>query len=302
MKKELNLMTKLHFDEIIDHSLSLYKQHFVYVIKIMAFFYVPGIILFVLAAAKFTGFYAEIMERISNPSATAGPEELLGHFGTLMYYTSLLSLLFILLNMLAGAAVIRGIDEKIAGRDTREGEVALFTLKKTLPLAVTTLIAMIMMGAGFLFCIIPFFIFAVYLLFIPQTLMIEDRWGFGAVGRSFSLVNGHFWPTFLIPLIYFLAYTFIASVISYAILLTPYIDLVKNIISNQGQTSPDFMARFYSENAHLIIIQNVVTNIINLLMSPILHIALTLKFLNIRNLKEGTALVNEIRKEKNPAL
>lgn len=301
MKKELNLMTKLHFDELIDHSISLYRQHFIFLVKIMAYFYVPAIIVLVFVTMKFNEYYVGMMRTLSQPQQGADMSGVFSNFGSLLTYSFGLMSLFMLLNMLASAATIKGIDDRLAGRKSEEGEVAIFTLKQIVPLTVTTLIAMIMVGVGFIFCIIPFFVLGVYLLFVPQVIMIEGRWGFGAVGRSFSTVDGNFWPTLLVVLIYMLAYMFIASVASYALLLTPYINMMGKIIREGGQTDPDLMVKFYSDNAHLLIIQNVATNILHMVLSPILNIALTLKFLNIRNLKEGTSLVHDIEKEKQSA-
>jgi hypothetical protein len=302
MKKELNLMTKLHFDELIDHSIALYRQHFKFLIKIMAYFYVPAVVILVYVTMKFNDYYIQMMRSFSQPQQGADVSNIFAGLGTILTYSFGLTALFLLLNMLASAAVVKGIDDRLAGRKSEEGEVAMFTLKKIVPLTVTTLIAMIMVGVGFVFCIIPFFVLGIYLTFVPQVIMIEGRWGFGAVGRSFSTVDGNFWATLLVILIYTLAYFFIASVASYALLFTPYINMVTKIIRDGGQTDPDLMLKFYTDNAHLIIIQNVITNIIHMVMSPILNIALTLKFLNLRNLKEGTSLVNDIEKEKNRAL
>ena len=302
MKKELNLMTKLHFDELIDHSIALYRQHFKFLIKIMAYFYVPAVVILVYVTMKFNDYYIRMMRTFSQPQQGADISGMFADLGAVLTYSFGLTALFLLLNMLASAAIVKGIDDRLAGRKSEEGEVAMFTLKKFVPLTVTTLIAMTMVGVGLIFCIVPFFVLGVYLTFVPQVIMIEGRWGFGAVGRSFSTVDGNFWATLLVILIYMLAYFFIASVASYAILLTPYINMVTRIFRDGGQTDPEFMVKFYSDNAHLIIIQNVLTNIIHMVMSPILNIALTLKFLNLRNLKEGTSLVNDIEKEKNRAL
>jgi len=302
MKKELNLMEKLHFDELIDHSIGLYRRHFKFLIKIMAYFYVPAVVVLVYSSMRFNDYYVQFMRTVTQPQTANDPAAVFSGIGALMGYSFGFSLLFLLLNMLASAAVIKGVEERLAGRNTGEWDVAAFTLKKTVPLTVTTLIAMIMMGVGFIFCVIPFFILGVYLLFVPQAIMIEEKWGFGAVGRSFSMVDGNFWATLLVVLIYTLAYFFIASVVSYAVIMTPYINMIRQIISDQGQTDPEFMLKFYTENAHLFIIQGVLTNLVHMAMSPILNIALTLKFHNIRNLKEGTSLVHEIEKEKSANL
>ncbi|MBP7585288.1 MAG: hypothetical protein KBA61_14705 [Spirochaetes bacterium] len=297
MKKELDLMTKLPFDELIDHSIALYRKHFAFLIKIMAYFYVPAIVLLVFVTMKFNDYYIGTIRTLSQPQQAEDMTAVFSNLGSLFGYSFGLMALFVLLNMLASAAVIKGIDDKIAGRKNDEGDVAVFTLKQTVRLTVTTVIAMIMVGFGFIFCFIPGLVLGMYLVFVPQALMIEGRWGFGAVGRSFSSVNQNFWPTLLVVLIWWLAYFFISSLVSYSLILTPYIKMIGKMIESQGQTDPEFMMNFYTENAHLFVIQGVLTNILYMVLSPILNIALTLKFLNIRNLREGTSLVHDIEKE-----
>ena len=214
-----------------------------------------------------------------------------------MYYGLLITIGYSLFAVLTGAGVIQGFDDKIQSLNTTEGEVALSTLKKIVPILITSIIASLLLGMGFVFCFIPFFILAVYMAFIPQTIMIENRWGFGAIGRSFSLFNGHFWQTFLIPLVFFLVYFFFSSIITYGLLLTPYIELIKSIVQNQGQTDPSFLGNFYKQYSYIIILQSVLNSLLHLLMTPILNIALSIKFYNVRNLKEGTQILNDIAQE-----
>ncbi len=282
MQKELDLTKKLGFDEIIDHTLAVYKQDFRYYIKTMLYFFVPAIVIILYSMWKVYGDYASMIRALQG-----GPNTFFSGFWNIMVNSLAATLAYTAFSVYTGAAVIKGFDEKINGRKTPESEAAVFALKKTLPIFFTSLIAMIMMGFGFIFCVIPFFILAVYMAYIPQTIMLEDRVAFGSIGRSFSLASGNFWGTLLIPLIYFLAYTFFASIITYALMLTPYIELVKDIIGKQGQIDPSYLAGFYERSIYLFFIQTVLTNVLHVVMCPILNIALTLKFYNIRAMREG---------------
>ncbi len=295
MDQELNLIKEMKFDDIINQTLALYKKHFLFFIKILSYFFVPAIILMVLTTYRLIDLYTELFKNMDPASMSqqgaAGLLEMMG-------YVFIVSLVYTAFYLCVNAGVIRGIDDKLKGINTTEVDVAVATLKKLFPLFLTTIFAMMLMTFGFFFCVIPFFILAVYMTFVPQTVMLEDRWVFGAIGRSFSLVNGYFWSTFVIPLVYFFTYSFISSIITYGMLIIPYVNLFKSIMSNQGQMDPNFMVDFYQKYAYLFIIQVIANNIILLLMSPILNIALTLKYYNIRNLKEGTALINDIQQEK----
>ncbi len=296
MKREINLSTKLHFDELVDSAISLYKNNFKYFLTIMAFFYVPAIVVLMLFSVSMSSEYTHMLQAIHQPAPN--PNAVIGIISKLMQYAFLFFAIYMLMGTLAGAAVVKGTEVKLSGGSASEKVVSLMALKKTIPLVVTSLIASVMMGVGVLFCIVPFFILAVYLIYIAQAIMLEDTWGFGAIGRSFTITSGNFWATILIPLVFYLAYFFISSLISYAILFTPYMNMIREIIGNQGQTDPEFFTRFYSENIWLFIIQTITMNVLFILLSPILSITLTLKYLNIRNLKEGTSLANAIQEEK----
>lgn len=296
MKKEINLSAKLHFDELVDAAISMYKNNFIYFITIMAFFYVPAVIILMLLTVSLSGEYARLVQLLNQ--ATPDTTAIFSVLSKLMQSAALFFSFYILMTSLAGAAIIKGTEAKITGSSTSAKDVAIMTLKKTIPLILTSFIASVMMGVGAIFCIVPFFILAVYLIYVTQAIMLEDMWGFGAIGRSFTIASGNFWSTLLIPLIFYLAYFFISSLISYAIFMTPYMNMIRTIIENQGQTDPEFLTRFYTENIHLIIIETIATNILYMLLSPILSITLTLKYLNIRNLKEGTSIANAIEEEK----
>lgn len=299
MRKELNLNKKLGFDEIIDHTLYLYKTDFLYYLKILLYFFIPAIALMMYATINLKDAYITMLGAVGGPG-TAAPKDIPG-LGSIMYYGILITIGYSLFAVMTGASVIQGFDDKINNRNSTEGEVAAATLKKFIPIIITSLIASIILGVGFIFCFVPFFILAVYMAYIPQAIMTEGRWGFGAIGRSFSLVNGHFWQTFLIPLVFFLVYFFLSSTITYGLLLTPYIEIIKSIIRSGGQTDPSMLGNFYKQYSYIIILQSVLNSLLHLLMTPILNIALSIKFYNVRNLKEGTQILNDIAQEKSSA-
>ncbi len=260
----------------------MYKKDFPYYLKTMLYFFVPAIIIIMYSMWKVYGDYASMIRALQG-----GQNTLFSGLWNIMANSLAATAAYTAFSVYTGAAVIKAFEEKTAGRKTSEGEVAVFALRKTLPIFFTSFIAMVMMGFGFIFCVIPFFILAVYMAYIPQTIMLEDRAAFGSIGRSFSLASGNFWGTLLIPLIYFLAYTFFASIITYALMLTPYIELVKDIIGKQGRADPSYLAGFYERSIYLFFIQTVLTNALHMVMCPVLNIALTLKFYNIRAMREG---------------
>jgi putative effector of murein hydrolase LrgA (UPF0299 family) len=64
MQKELDLTKKLGFDEIIDHTLAVYKQDFRYYIKTMLYFFVPAIVIILYSMWKVYGDYASMIRAL----------------------------------------------------------------------------------------------------------------------------------------------------------------------------------------------------------------------------------------------
>ncbi|MCX7679034.1 MAG: hypothetical protein N2316_07420 [Spirochaetes bacterium] len=300
MKKEINLSIKLHFDEIVDYAIEIYKNNFKYLIGLMAVFYIPYFILVVFLSEKIHHAFDNLFISLNEPSSLKFPIE--STIRDLFHWSGISFILFFLVTTFSQAAIIKGTACKIEGDNAPISTIAQLTIKKAFPLIATTLIAMIMMGIGLVFCIIPFFILAIYLIYTLQAIMLEDTWGFGAIGRSFTMVSGNFWATLFIPLVFYLSYFFISSIITYAIMLTPYIDMFKEIIQHQGQITQEYYSEFLSKNFLRFIFQIIATNLLYFFMIPLLYIALTIKYFNIRNLKEGTQLTHAIEKEKQSSI
>ncbi len=292
-----NLMRKLGFDDIIEFTLKLYKKHFFYFIKLFGYFFIPAMIIIIIASAYSLMNYEKIITSLQNtqdssPSEAIASTLFLSYFGKTMIWFLIHSLLLIIAN----AALVKGIHEKLINSNMPIRKVAVYTLKKAFPIIITTVITGIMYFFGFSCCCIPFVVVLVYTVFITQIMMIENKFYFKCIGRSFGLVQDYFWSILLIIIVYFFLYYFIMAVVQLAIYGYPYIKLIRSIIGNKGQIDPSFM-EFFKKSFFLIIISSVVQNILLFLLLPILSIAISIKFLNIKNLKEGTALLDEIKKQ-----
>jgi hypothetical protein len=88
-----------------------------------------------------------------------------------------------------------------------------YALRRLHSLLWVTVIYSIGVGIGFLLCILPGIYLAVAWVVAIPALLTERRKGFGAIGRSYSLVQGRWWPSFALMLVGVL----IAGFISYAV-------------------------------------------------------------------------------------
>ncbi len=301
MIKEMNLMKKLGFDEIIEYSLKLYKKNFFYFIKIFAYYYVPAIIIMVLYKISFINNYQEFMMDFINKAGgpNASPFAAFSYMFSLFKQGALAGVLYGLLYFMASFALIKAIHEKVAGGNSTVSQLLVHPLKKIFHILITYIFIIFpMLIVGTMLCFFPVIILAVYMSFIVQIMMVEDKFYFNSIGRSFSLVNNFFWSTLLIPLVYYFFYAIVSSIISYAGLMGPYVQMFKDIIQNKGQTDPTFMVDFMTKSSGMFVIITVLSYLVQWLLTPILFIAMTMKYNNIKNLKEGTLLLDEINKEK----
>ena len=77
------------------------------------------------------------------------------------------------------------------------------------------LIVSVAVGIGFLFVFLPGIFLAVAFSLAVPVLMVEGIKGFGAVGRSFNLITGHWWRTFGAMLLGFLLTVVISFMIGF---------------------------------------------------------------------------------------
>ena len=143
------------------------------------------------------------------------------------------------------------------------------------------------------------------MIFIPQIVVLENKYFFKAIGRSFYLVNKNFWIVFLILLVFYFLYAIISGIISVPVYMIPYVKFIVKIIKMGGELDPsvNFMKDFMKEFLVYYLIIMGMQIIFSIFYMITINNALTLKFFNIRNLREGTQLLNEldVQMKKNEA-
>jgi len=309
MTNELDLTKKMDFGNIFEWTFKLFKKHFFFLIKSVSYFFIPGIIILIALIALIypaaLDFFDNIMAMVKD-SANVQDENAL-FFKFLIDFLKLFLLyigamtIYSLFILASSAASIKAIGVKLEQKDDKESDILKCILKKFFPLLGTVMISGIMITFGCLFCYIPGLILMIYLIFVPQAVILENKYFFGAIGRSFTLVNKNFWFIVLILLIFYFIYSFALSILIVPVYMVPYIKFIMQVIKMGGESDPsfmlDFMRNFMREMSVYIFIIAGISSIASLFYLLMINNALTLKFYNIKNTKEGNQLLNDIDKE-----
>ncbi len=306
MAVELNLMKKMSFGDIFEWSFKLFQKHILFIIKSMSYFFIPGIIILIISGIFVYPYIINTFENLfsfiqNEPTNNQFAFDFFINFLKLYLIIIAIFIIYSLFIMASSAASIKALSVKLEGKNESELDIAKFVLKKYLSILGTTVIAGIMSTIGFCFCYIPGLILMVYMIFIPQIILLENKSFFKAIGRSFSLVNKNFWIIVLILIVFYFLYYIASSIISIPFYMVPYIKFIVKIIKSGGEADPSFLANsitnFMKEFFIFIIIIIGIQIITSILYILVVNNSLTLKFYNIRNLKEGTQLLNQLDKE-----
>ena len=184
------MLRPLGIGEMLDASIKLYRARFRDMLIAAALVTAPAVILVALVQVS-----------AGNPTALTqtDPETNLPEvdFGSLWIYIASLSVTFVitlLANNLATAGVLRIISGTYLGEEIGWRDSLRFAFRRFWSLTwLLTLTALALVG-GLLACIIPaFYVQGIWAVVLP-VLLVEDMRGTKALGRSYRLVKGRFWP------------------------------------------------------------------------------------------------------------
>lgn len=296
MQQKIDLMKKMSFSDNFSYTFRLFKEHFVYLIKTLAYFFVPAIIIITGIGILLWNRFIELFGMIEGDKFNSSNAMLIAE---IFLYIFIFVFIFSIVSLYTNAVSVMAINEKLEGRDTSPKEVVGAVLKKTIPLLFTSILAGLMVGLGFFFCFIPGYILMIYIVFIPHAIMLEDKRYGQAIGRSFSFVNKNFWQIVLLLLVIYFLWSFVSGFVNLPFYVVYYIHLFSDLMKTGGEIDPGNMTSFFNRFGVVAIIIFVINIILMMLYTSLLNISLTLKFLNIRNIREGTDLLNKIAAEKN---
>jgi hypothetical protein len=185
-------------------------------------------------------------------------------------------------------AMIRVIMQEYLGRPVSFGEAFQFALGRFGGLLGTSILVGLFVFLGGLACLIPGIYLGVIYSLSSQVVIVEDRVGMNALGRSQALVEGHFWRVFgtlfLLGLCGGVAGAVVGGLASLAL---PYQEIVRS-------ASPFGAVRV--GNYPNFAITTVITTLVQIFFQTYTGICTTLLYFDLRNRKEAFDLELEAEK------
>jgi hypothetical protein len=175
----------LGIGEILDAGIKIYRNKFATMLKAVAVVIVPVQVLNVLVTLSLPDTSTTTTgTTTSDGSGWAGVAALL-----------LLLVITVVSSTLAEAACLKAVSDTYVGTDTDWRGSLRFGFRRIGSLLWLTLIHGVLLLLAFLACIVPgVWLYAAWSVAVPA-LLIEGTRGFKALGRSFNLVRGRWWPT-----------------------------------------------------------------------------------------------------------
>ncbi len=184
--------------EILDVAIKIYRRHFATLVKIVALVVIPIQVLSLLITASSAP--QETYSFDPSPTSTGGLDEgrEVAAYATGQFLVGLLGVVVFLITT---AACFKAVSDGYLGARPDWRESLRFALSRALSLTWLSVLTAFLLVLALLLLVLP----AVWLGFAwvvaPAALLFEDVRGRKALGRSFRLVRGRWWPTFATLLI-----------------------------------------------------------------------------------------------------
>lgn len=195
--------------QLLDASIRLYLRHWKTFVAISALFMVP---LAALSALSQAYLFKEVgATPFSDPEAVPTFQDFAGAVGPL----AVVGLLSLLITPLLIGALAWAASKIYLGEIPEIGEIVSFTFSRFGPLLLVSILSGLAVAGGFLLFIIPGIIFYLRLVFSPITLVVEDKRGRQALGRSWALSKGSLGKIFGIVFLTFLISAIVQGIIGF---------------------------------------------------------------------------------------
>jgi hypothetical protein len=172
--------------EVLDAAFQLYRNQFGTLVKLVTLAVAPVVLLDIVVRAATT----------ENAFDLTADEVLYTDEGTYLAGQFVSGLLNIVAAMLAVALAFRVLSAGYRGESESGGDSLRFAMSRILPVLWITLLSSVAAMAGLLLLVVgAIWLLVAFSVSIP-VLMVEDRRGTKALGRSFRLVQGRWWATF----------------------------------------------------------------------------------------------------------
>ncbi len=259
------VLEKMEIADILDTAIRLYRHNFLPLLEIIAIPYSLLLAMQLIVSYQFNSL--TVSESADIPwSAVA----------TMIPVVLLLIAAWIVLYPLTEGALAFAVSEAYLGRRTSVAS----AYRRVWPLVWRLLLTMILVflatSTGTMFCIIPGIVLWIWFILTTPIIALEDTWGTGAVSRSYQLVQGHGWRVFGT----YLLLLALVGVATYAIAIPAQFGVLA-VAAALGET--------YLPMAGLV--AGAITGVGQIVVRPVLMIAIVLIYYDLRIRKEGFDLV-----------
>jgi hypothetical protein len=250
---------------MVDAAITLFRTNFATLLKISASVLVPvGVIQLVATIAVGPVDMASML--VFDPEAT--PEELFAPLVPIYAVLGLTGLLAFIGSVLVQGASITALAQVYQGIEPNWVDSLRAALHRWVALVTSTILLTIGSTFGLLFCLVPgVFLFVMWAV-SPAALIAEKLGPVAALGRSFRLVRGRFWPVLGAVVLAYLLYLIASQIINTAAFA----------LTIMGTAGTGFMS----------FIPSVVGSIlVSIVATPFLAAMVTIIYFDLRVRKEG---------------
>ena len=264
----------LEIGDLLDETFRVYRRHFLLFAGISIILSIP------LAAFSSYGYYA-FFGAFTQQLATGQPVNI-GQLSASLVALGIGLLVFLLLSPFYYGAVTYAACQSAIGRSVTPGQVLSAVLRRYFPLLGYVFIFYLM---AILFCLFPLWIWIlVGWVAVMPVMFTEDTGLVAAMGRSWRLVQGRWWRTFLI--------VFLTLIISY------FASLALGAFLSLGQLLIEIVATPVVALA----VTAAASEILRSLVTPLFQIVIVLLYFDLRVRREGLDLFQLAQRVPAPAM
>jgi hypothetical protein len=250
--------------DVVDDAFDLYRENFALYAGIAAALYVPGYVVYL---AWIAASYGRILAASGGGGLPAGFLSLF--LGGAAFVIPLFGVAYILQTGATAAAV----EDRLAGRATGILPAYRRALARFWPLLGAALLVLLLAGLGVFTLYVLTIVVFVYYAFAPQAVVLERRGALAALRRSRDLVKGFGGKVFgLLVLV-----SLLTSLLTFGI--TGLVELGALLIPQGGDAAAQELRKF--------IVNQVIGALVGVLLAPLLPLAATLLYYDLRVRREG---------------
>jgi hypothetical protein len=178
--------------DILGAAFDLYKRHWQAFIQIVAIVVIPlTLIQYFLRDQVTDNTNVVVNQTTGQITVTGGTSFWVGTLGGL-----LVSLIGVLIWQVLTGAISRAAAGSLVGEVVTPGNAFSYGFNRLWSIILIGILVALIVTGGLILLIIPGIIFAVKLSVSIPALVVENRRGTAAIGRSWNLTTGHFWHVF----------------------------------------------------------------------------------------------------------